>query len=81
MTKWIVGAVASGLDAASPGSVRQLRREAGKARTLAANAFTEDERRSLQDVAASLDREAAAIEAALRLRASPVSRVDRGQRL
>lgn len=67
MTELIMGGISSDPAAMSPGSVRQLRREAAKARVLADNAFAEDERRSLQEVASSLDREAAAIEAALRL--------------
>jgi hypothetical protein len=54
----------------SAASARQLRREAAKARALADNAFAEDERRRLQDVASSLDREAMAIETALRIKPS-----------
>ena len=50
------------------GSAAQFRREAGKARKLAEAAFGEEERRRLSDVAATLDREAAAIEAALAAR-------------
>lgn len=81
MTKWIVRGVPGDEEAVSPGSVRQLRREAAKARSLAENAFTEDERRSLQEVATSLDREAGAIEAALRLRPTTISHVDRRQQI
>ena len=44
-------------------SAAQLRREAGKARKLADAAFGEQERQQLIDVAASLEREAALIEA------------------
>lgn len=45
-------------------SAAQLRREAAKARTLADHSFNEDERQRLHDIAASLDREALAIDAA-----------------
>lgn len=68
MTELIIGGITSDVTAISPGSARQLRREAAKARGLADNAFAEDERRRLQEVAESLDREAGAIEAALRIR-------------
>lgn len=53
---------------ADAGSADQLRREAAKARNLANNAFAEDERRRLLEVATSLDREAVAMEAALEAR-------------
>lgn len=78
MTELIVGGMSSGSVAISPGSAKQLRREAAKARTLADNAFAEDERRRLQDVAHSLEREAMAIEAALRI--SPAGLPQPGQR-
>ena len=55
------------------GSVDQLRREAGKARKLADNAFGEAEKRHLLDVAASLEREAAAIDSALAVKAAKAS--------
>lgn len=54
----------------SSGSADQLRREAAKARKLADNAFGEAEKQRLQDVAASLDREAAAMENALAVKAA-----------
>jgi len=57
-------------DVAGAGSADQLRREASKARNLADNAFGEDERRRLLEVAASLDREAVAMEAAIAMRVS-----------
>jgi hypothetical protein len=53
-------------------SAAQLRREAGKARKLADAAFGEQERQQLIDVAASLEREAAQIEAMLAFK--PVTR-------
>lgn len=55
------------------GSAKQLRREAAKARKLADNAFGEAEKQRLLEVAASLDREAAAMEAALTVRAAKAS--------
>nr|WP_157034244.1 hypothetical protein [Sphingomonas sp. Y57] len=55
------------------GSANQLRREAAKARKLADNAFGEEEKQRLLEVAASLDREAAAMEAALTVRAAKAS--------
>ncbi len=54
-------------------SAAQLRREADKARKLADAAFGEQERRQLIEVAASLEREAAEIEATLAL--MPVTRL------
>ncbi|WP_162254007.1 hypothetical protein [Sphingomonas sp. Root50] len=57
----------------SSGSAEQLRREAAKARKLADNAFGEAEKGRLLDVAASLDREAAAMETALAVRAAKAS--------
>lgn len=54
----------------SSGSAEQLRREAAKARKLADNAFGEAEKGCLLDAAASLDREAAAMETALAVRAA-----------
>lgn len=50
---------------AEPESAAQLRREAAKARLLGDAAFGEEERRRLIEVAATLDREAVAIETAL----------------
>ncbi len=47
------------------GSAAQLRREAAKARKLAEGAFGEEERQRLAEVAKTLDREAAAIDAAM----------------
>ena len=67
MTELIVGGFANEPGAMSHGSARQLRKEAAKARSLADNAFAEDERRRLLDVATSLDREATLIETALRV--------------
>ena len=55
-------------DMSQDGSAAQLRREAEKARKLAEAAFGEEERQRLNDVAATLDREATAIEAALATR-------------
>ncbi|MES2496989.1 MAG: hypothetical protein V4618_12815 [Pseudomonadota bacterium] len=55
------------------GSADQLKREAVKARTLADNAFAEAEKQHLLDVAASLDREAAAMERALALKSAKAS--------
>jgi hypothetical protein len=49
-------------------SAIQLRREAAKARKLAEATFGEEERHRLNEVAATLDREAAAIESAVRAR-------------
>lgn len=57
----------------SSGSADQLRREAAKARKLADNAFGEADKQRLLDVAASLDREAAAMETALTVRAAKAS--------
>lgn len=74
MTELIIGGLPRDAAAISPASARQLRREAAKARLLADNAFAEDERSRLQDVAGSLDREAAAIETALRLQAMGMAR-------
>jgi hypothetical protein len=54
-------------------SAAQLRREADKARKLADAAFGEQERQQLIDVAASLEREAAQIEATIAL--YPVTRL------
>ena len=64
----------------SAASARQLRREAAKARTLADNAFAEDERRRLQEIASSLDREAMEIEAAIRRQVIPAIRGGRAAR-
>lgn len=50
---------------AEPASVAQLRREAGKARTLGNAAFGIEERRQLFEIAAALEREATLLEAAL----------------
>lgn len=75
MTELIIGGMKADPGVKNPASVRQLRREAAKARSLADNAFTEAERQSLQEVAASLDREATAIEIALRMKeaGAPIS--------
>jgi len=54
-------------------SVAQLRREADKARTLADGTFSEEERRQLHEIAAALDREASAMEAALGYKVSRAS--------
>jgi len=68
MTELFIGGLSRDSVAVSPASARQLRREAVKARKLADNAFAEEERRSLREVAVSLDREASAIESALRIK-------------
>jgi hypothetical protein len=47
------------------GGAEQLRREAAKARKLADNSFNETEHDRLLDVAASLEREATAIDVAM----------------
>lgn len=61
-------------------SAAQLRREAAKARSLADNAFAEEERRALLDVAASLEREAVAIETKLAVQRVSAARSPRGPR-
>ena len=55
---------------ASSGSAAKLRREAAKARLLAHNTKNEEERERLGAIAAMLDREALAIDAALGARPS-----------
>lgn len=64
----------SGVAEAEPSSVAQLRREARKARALGDAAFSDDSRQQFHEIAASLDREATLMEAALAAKAGPAAR-------
>lgn len=64
----------TGEAAPEPSSVAQLRREARKARSLGDAAFSDDARQQLYEIAASLDREATLMEAALAAKAGPAAR-------